>query len=57
MRLEGQFPSHNLFHAGVNNVPQSVNKGCGEGGDCFPVLIHTGVFDHSSANRMLLIKL
>lgn len=30
----------------VNNVPQSVNKVCGEGGDCYPVLIHTRLFDH-----------
>ena len=30
----------------VNNVPQGVNKVCGEGGDSYPVLIHTGLLDH-----------
>jgi hypothetical protein len=29
--------------------PQSVNNRCGEDGDCFPVLIHTRVFNHPSA--------
>src|SRR5262249_21041081 len=45
----GPFSCYQQLLFGCEYCPPCVNKRCGEDGDCCPVLIHTRLFDRSSA--------